>query len=667
MKRILTLMIALAAILPGMAQGFTYIYKGVEFKGKINKGEACIKSFDNKAPDVTIPASVSHKGTSYPVKSVSVFMNGVNYSTVRLTLEEGIEDIDKFCFNEFRKLTSVSLPASLRHIGKNAFRDNSGMTLNMLSSIDETSLRKGYELHPDGSGSMMAYTPASAAPRQKQQKNDNKKQEEVMMASYADQLEKEVEKHTKFINQQLQAINVSSNNGLRIELEKLQNQETLDIAQAERDYENVERKIAVAVIHEKYNEDRQRLLQQNGLLTQTDNYIVPSTDNNGDTGFGKAMKEMLGLKRGKKNKKDKQNETDALKEKLKEQERLLKQQQELLAQAEKNNQKAAADNDDDSEGGISGAVKGMFGFRNKKKNKKNKTENNTAVPAPAPTQQQPLLATATEAVTPAAPQLPPVDVDIDIPVVKTDKNANTYCIIIANEKYEDVPEVEFAERDGNIFREYCVKTLGIPEKQVRSFINASYTDIKRALNWIETMADISGGNSKVLFYYAGHGIPNEKDKTAYLIPTDGFPKDITTCFKLSDLYARLGKIKTQSVTVLLDACFSGVKRGTGQALVAARGVAIKPKNEVLSGNMVVFTAASDDETALSYKDKRHGMFTYFLLDKLKKSQGNASFGEIFNTLSTEVKKNSMLENDNLQTPSVNVSTSMKPRWEKMQF
>ena len=533
-------MIALAAILPGMAQGFTYIYKGVEFKGKINKGEACIKSFDNKAPDVTIPASVSHKGTSYPVKSVSVFMNGVNYSTVHLTLEEGIEDIDKFCFNEFRKLTSVNLPASLRHIGKNAFRDNSGMTLNMLSSIDETSLRKGYELHPDGSGSIMAYTPASAAPRQKQQKQqkeDNKKQQE----------------------------------------------------------------------------------------------------------------------------------TDALKEKLKEQERLLKQQQELLAQAEKNNQKAAVDKDDSNEGGISGAVKGMFGFRNKKKNKKNKTENNTAVPAPAPTQQQPLLATATEAVTPAAPQLPPVDVDIDIPVVKTDKNANTYCIIIANEKYEDVPEVEFAERDGNIFREYCVKTLGIPEKQVRSFINASYTDIKRALNWIETMADISGGNSKILFYYAGHGIPNEKDKTAYLIPTDGFPKDITTCFKLSDLYARLGKIKTQSVTVLLDACFSGVKRGTGQALVAARGVAIKPKNEVLSGNMVVFTAASDDETALSYRDKRHGMFTYFLLDKLKKSQGNASFGEIFNTLSTEVKKNSMLENDKLQTPSVNVSTSMKPRWEKMQF
>ncbi len=230
-----------------------------------------------------------------------------------------------------------------------------------------------------------------------------------------------------------------------------------------------------------------------------------------------------------------------------------------------------------------------------------------------------------------------------------------------------MPEVEYAERDGEVFREYCIKTLGIPEKQVKSFINASYTDVKRALNWIETMADISGAESKVIFYYAGHGIPNEKDKTAYLIPTDGFPKDITTCFKLSDMYARLGNLKSKSVTVLLDACFSGVKRGSGQALVAARGVAIKPKTEAIPGNMVVFTATSDDETALAYKDKRHGMFTYFLLDHLKKTRGNASFGEMFQVLSTHVKKNSMLENDKLQTPSVNVSASMKPKWKKLQF
>lgn len=533
MKRFVYIILFLIAGLPIMAQSFTYIYKGVEFKGKINKGEACIKSFNNKVPEVTIPASISFKGSNYPVKTVSVFMNGVNYSTQRLILEEGIEDIDKFCFNEFRKLLSVNLPSSLRHIGKNAFRDNRNLTLNMLSSIDEGAIRSGAELYPDGSGTMVS-----------------------------------------------------------------------------KGYNN-----------------------------------APQYASSGQSNH---------------------DETKALKEQLKEQERMLKQQQELLAKAttqnEKNNQKEETGND----GGIINGIKGLFGKKNKK-NKKNEgsidsyNNNQKIAHNPEPQKQNEKKNSKQQ------PESFFADVDINIPVVQTQKNANTYCVIIANEKYEDVPEVEYAERDGKIFQEYCIKTLGIPEKQIRSFINASYTDIKRALNWIETMADIGGGNAKILFYYAGHGIPNEKDKTAYLIPTDGFPKDVTTCFKLSELYARLGKMKTESVTVLLDACFSGVKRGSGQALVAARGVAIKPKDEVLSGNMVVFTAASDDETALAYKEKRHGMFTYFLLDNLKKSQGNASFGEIFKSLSMDVKKNSMLENDKLQTPSVNVSTGLKLKWEKMRF
>lgn len=505
MKRFSLIFIALAVAMSALGQGFSYVYKGVEFKGKIKDGTACIKSFDKKAPEVIIPAAIAYNGVSYPVKSVSVFMNGVNYSTVRMTLEEGIEDIDKFCFNEFRKLSLVNLPLSLRHIGKVAFRDNKGMVLNMPSSIDEVSLRKGYEMYPDGSGSIMAF----GVPKQKPVQEKTVASDNVLAQAVTEELPYVEEKHAS-------------------KSERVQK-----------------------------------------------------------------------------------------------------------ARREKNN------------GGFMGALAGVFAGKRTETLADNSTE-------------QPVKAAE-------IPELPVVDVDIDIPVVKTSKNANTYCVIIANEKYEDVPVVDYAERDGTIFKEYCIKTLGIPERQVKTFINASYTDVKRALNWIETMTDISEGNSKVIFYYAGHGIPNEKDKAAYLIPTDGFPKDITTCFKLSDLYGRLGRMKSQNVTVLLDACFSGVKRGSGQALIAARGVAIKPKEEVLPGNMVVFTAASDDETALSYLEKRHGMFTYFLLDKLKKTEGNISFGELFKSLSTDVKKNSMLENDKLQTPSVNFSRNLNLTWENMKF
>ena len=119
--------------------------------------------------------------------------------------------------------------------------------------------------------------------------------------------------------------------------------------------------------------------------------------------------------------------------------------------------------------------------------------------------------------------------------------------------------------------------------------------------------------------------------------------------------------------MFLDACFSGVERGSTQALIAARGVAIKPKREVLSGNIVVFSATSDDETALSYQEKKHGMFTYYLLNELKESKGKVKYGDLFKSVSSQVKKNSILENDKLQTPSVNCSANMKEKWQNLQF
>lgn len=258
-------------------------------------------------------------------------------------------------------------------------------------------------------------------------------------------------------------------------------------------------------------------------------------------------------------------------------------------------------------------------------------------------------------------------VDTDIPVRRVKNREYSYCVIIANEHYRDVPEVEYANNDGRIFREYCMKTLGIPERNIRSFFDATYTDMKRAISWMEDIADVTDGKARLFLYYAGHGIPNDKDQSAYLIPTDGFPKDITTCFKLSDIYDRLARMNVENVTVLLDACFSGVKRGEGQSIVAARGVAIKAKKEDLSGNLVILTAASDDETAFSYKSKKHGMFTYYLLKKLHDSKGEISLGEVYNFINSNVKKSSMEINDKKQTPSINVSPLLKDKWQTLRF
>lgn len=121
-------------------------------------------------------------------------------------------------------------------------------------------------------------------------------------------------------------------------------------------------------------------------------------------------------------------------------------------------------------------------------------------------------------------------------------------------------------------------------------------------------------------------MPSESTQRACLLPTDASPKIERLWIPLNEVYSELSSIESESVTVFLDACFSGRKRGNDEAMMASRSAAMKVMDEPLKGNMVVFSAVSNEETALSFEEKKHGMFTYFLLNQLNKSRGNISYG-----------------------------------------
>ncbi len=252
-------------------------------------------------------------------------------------------------------------------------------------------------------------------------------------------------------------------------------------------------------------------------------------------------------------------------------------------------------------------------------------------------------------------------VDENIPI-SNKKNTNTFAVIIANENYQSVASVPFALNDGNIFREYCLKTLGIPEKQIKYIPNATGNQIKQQVGWLQTICDVFGEDAQIIFYYSGHGIPDESNRTAYLLPVDGIGTDITTGYKLDDLYAALGNIPSKNVTVFMDACFSGSTRNDGkEMLVAARGVAIKARSGMPQGNMVVFSAAQSDETAYPDYEEKHGMFTYYLLKKLQDTEGNVTLQELSEYIIDNVRKKSAI-NGKLQTPCVTPSASLDASW-----
>mgnify|MGYP002623949406 CR=1 FL=1 len=257
------------------------------------------------------------------------------------------------------------------------------------------------------------------------------------------------------------------------------------------------------------------------------------------------------------------------------------------------------------------------------------------------------------------------DVDKEIPT-SSETQQKTFVVIIANEHYQMVDGVPFANNDGAMFEAYCRQTLGIPQKNIRMVKDATLNGMKYQIGWLKKVMIAYYGEASAIVYYAGHGIPDEQSLTGYLLPTDGYTGSMSSAYSIEEFYRTLSELPAQSVTVFLDACFSGTKRD-GSVLANARGVAIKAKTSTPQGNMIVFSAAQGDETAYPYNEQEHGMFTYYLLKKLKESKGNATLGDLSDYIIQEVSRQSIVENSKSQTPTVIPSPALQASWRSMKL
>lgn len=263
------------------------------------------------------------------------------------------------------------------------------------------------------------------------------------------------------------------------------------------------------------------------------------------------------------------------------------------------------------------------------------------------------------------------EVDENIPVI-TSFNPQRYALIIGNEDYSNYQRdknaeinVDFAENDARIFKEYCIKTLGIPERQTVLLINATAGQINEAVGRISNNVKAESGKAEVIFYYAGHGLPDPKSAEPYIIPVDISGANLSLAIRLDDVYKSLTENNPARVTCIIDACFSGGQNREAQ-LLASRLVKIAPRLDGLTGNSIVFTSCSGSESSWGFSEKNHGYLTYFLLKKLQDTKGECTYQALASYLVNEVKRESAISS-NLQTPQVNYSSSIAGVWGGWKF
>jgi hypothetical protein len=262
------------------------------------------------------------------------------------------------------------------------------------------------------------------------------------------------------------------------------------------------------------------------------------------------------------------------------------------------------------------------------------------------------------------------DVDRDIPLGLS-TNEKRYALIIGNEDYskyqsglDNEVNVAYAANDARVFAEYAEKTLGIPKKNIAVLLDATKGQMTQQLAQLKRLIQVEKGQAEVVFYYSGHGLPEESSNTPYIIPVDVSGTQPTNGLALQDVYSALAAFPAKKVTVILDACFSGGARQ--KELVAMKTVKVKANVENVPGNLVVLASSSGTEASAVYNEKQHGYFTYFLLKDLKETQGNTLLKSAMERVQQNVAREAA-RIGKVQTPTYLLGPDAIEKWEEWKW
>jgi len=217
---------------------------------------------------------------------------------------------------------------------------------------------------------------------------------------------------------------------------------------------------------------------------------------------------------------------------------------------------------------------------------------------------------------------PSVDPSRDIRPAAS-RRPDAVAVVLGVERYKSLPDARYAARDAELMRRYVVEVLGVSDDvehlHVRTDADVTGGELRKLFGESGWLARRVTANTDLVLYFAGHGAPDAAGRAPYLLPYDADPSFVAeTGMALGSVYDRLARLPARSITVLLDACFSGLTRGAQALVPGTRPTILSIEHPALiRRQMAVLSAARDAQVAGDLPEARHGLFTYWVARGLR--------------------------------------------------
>ncbi len=204
--------------------------------------------------------------------------------------------------------------------------------------------------------------------------------------------------------------------------------------------------------------------------------------------------------------------------------------------------------------------------------------------------------------------------------IRAKNSGEKVALIIGIENYIEAPITKFANLDAKYFSDYARKVFGVKKQNINLLVdeNATFVKTNKALTlWLKSK--IKANQTDLIIFFAGHGLASSNGKELYLLPQDSDPDllDITALSR-TKLFQTILELNPKTVTMFLDACYSGVSRDEEMLLASARPIRILTKEQDgIPNNFTIFTASQNDQISSGLEEAKHGIFSYYLMKGLE--------------------------------------------------
>jgi hypothetical protein len=181
-------------------------------------------------------------------------------------------------------------------------------------------------------------------------------------------------------------------------------------------------------------------------------------------------------------------------------------------------------------------------------------------------------------------------------------DSDKWAMVIGLENYKQMQKIDLALSDAKIMKRHFKQLFGVPEANTISINDQNVTKKNLDHYFKKYFPGKLTKNSTLYIYYAGHGMSDRKKKEKkYLIPDDVNLRYISlTSYSLKNFYKYLQKLPCKQIIVFLDTSFS-------DSMIKIKGMAPD------STKIITMAATNNQSLRLVNREKKHGLFTYFLL------------------------------------------------------